>query len=245
MSSLTSLSNGSLTPPSYISGAEYQLKYYIDKVGDLVKNDINTIAHAHVLTMDFDEDKLFSYCGVKVTPSGELAILFAEDKLGTNVDYAMEKSNLAKALDTASNEKPLNHTARVGVREDYESKIEAATKELAKYLGKEVPFDPNFDETWAKLSASSETRDDYPANLGNFTLKYLEGLNWYLKCQKFDTDDMLQEGLTEAIENNLIKFRIVDKLSKSYNEAVVEDGVLYLQVSCSNIHLRQSTLTNS
>ncbi|KAI5457675.1 hypothetical protein BGZ63DRAFT_393465 [Mariannaea sp. PMI_226] len=219
---------------SYISGAEYQLKYYVEKFGDLIKDDINTIAHAHVITMDLDEDKLFSYCGVKVTSEGELAIIFVEDKLGTNIDYAMEKSNLQKALDAAPNSKPLNHTARVGIKDDYEPKIAAAQAELNKYLGKEITFDPNFEDTWAKLSASKDTRDDYPTNLGNFALKYLEGLNWYLKCQKFHEDDMLQEGLTEALEGNAIRFRIVDKLSKSYNESVIEDGVLYLQTTAAN-----------
>lgn len=48
----------------------------------------------------------------------------------------------------------------------------------------------------------------------------------------FENDSMLQEGFAEAITKKTIKFRIVETLKNNndYNEAAVEDGVLYIQV---------------
>lgn len=185
--------------------------------------------------MDFDEEKTFSYCGCKVTPEGELAIVFSQGNLGTNIDHALEKSNLTKALNSAPpTSKPMNHSARVSIFEDYEPKIGDVQEKLNKILGKEIPLVPNFEDVYEKLSKSTDVRDDYPTNLGSFVLKYFEALNDYLTYQKFDSDEMLQEGLVEAIENNAIHFRIVDKLAGSYCEPVIEDGIVYLQTTSAN-----------
>lgn len=52
-----------------------------------------------------------------------------------------------------------------------------------------------------------------------------------LKYAGFKDDDMLQEGLAEAVPSKTIKFRVVKALKKGpRNEAEIEDGVLYLQV---------------
>jgi hypothetical protein len=68
---------------------------------------------------------------------------------------------------------------------------------------------------------------------------FKDGLKWQLEYQKFKGDDMLQEGLAEVLSSKTFKFRIVDKLKKGYNEAVIEDGVGYLQVC--NLKLRSIT----
>jgi hypothetical protein len=54
-----------------------------------------------------------------------------------------------------------------------------------------------------------------------------------LENQKFGSDDLLQEGFQEAINKNEIALKIVDKLDcgGSYNEVVIKDGVLIVQVS--------------
>ena len=54
---------------------------------------------------------------------------------------------------------------------------------------------------------------------------------YQLKYAGFKEDDMLQEGLAEAVPSKTIKFRIVKALKSGYrNEAQIEDGTLYLQV---------------
>ncbi|KAF5020807.1 hypothetical protein F66182_7167 [Fusarium sp. NRRL 66182] len=52
-----------------------------------------------------------------------------------------------------------------------------------------------------------------------------------LENDKFDKDDMLQEGLLEAVDKHAVYVRVVDQTSRSYNETVVEDGLLYLQTT--------------
>jgi hypothetical protein len=42
---------------------------------------------------------------------------------------------------------------------------------------------------------------------------------------------MLREGLLEAVKGGEVRFRLVDEIKRPYNEAVIEDGILYLQVS--------------
>lgn len=60
--------------------------------------------------------------------------------------------------------------------------------------------------------------------------EYFDGFVSQLNWQKFEDDDMLQEGFKEAVDKNEVALRIVDKLQQgSYCEAVVEDGILWLQ----------------
>lgn len=42
---------------------------------------------------------------------------------------------------------------------------------------------------------------------------------------------MLQEGLGEVFESKTFKLRVVKTIKTSYTEVVIEDGIVYLQVS--------------
>jgi hypothetical protein len=56
-----------------------------------------------------------------------------------------------------------------------------------------------------------------------------------LERNGFKDDVMLQEGFQEGVSKNEIAVRVVSKLVKgTYNEAVIEDGVLYLQMTPDN-----------
>jgi hypothetical protein len=51
-------------------------------------------------------------------------------------------------------------------------------------------------------------------------------------CAKFGEDEMLQEGLLEALEKKEIAIRVVDKLTddkSTYNGCTIDDGVLYIE----------------
>lgn len=75
-----------------------------------------------------------------------------------------------------------------------------------------------------------DDRPDWEKQLGYMAIQYFKGLLYTLEYEKFGSDDMLQEGFAEAVDKGEIKFRVVKKLtSGSYNESVVEDGVLYMQ----------------
>lgn len=62
-------------------------------------------------------------------------------------------------------------------------------------------------------------------------LWYFDGLRGQLVDQVFKDDEMLQEGLAEAVTEKTFRIRIVKELKRGSNEVVIEDGVVYLQVS--------------
>lgn len=183
--------------------------------------------------MDLDEKKKNYYCGVDITDAGELVLLFSEGNLGVNIGDTVAKEKLEKALNEANNtEKPMSYFTRAGIKEEYTEKIAPVQEKINKLLGTEIALQPNFEELFAKLKSSSDAADNWEKNMGYYLRLYFEGLNDYLEREKFGEDEMLQEGLVEAIEGKTVQFRIVDKLTKGYyNEPLIEDGVLYLQVS--------------
>ncbi|KAK3989905.1 hypothetical protein QBC44DRAFT_381029 [Cladorrhinum sp. PSN332] len=223
---------------AYVEGAIYQIKYLTGRYENL-KDEINDIAHAHVLTLDVEDANpaRFSYCGSDVT-DGKLRILFVETCLGTNVDYCLQEDSLLGALNAAPSDKPFSFYARASIRNEYEPQIAEARHDIAQLLGKnddEVTLTPNFEDTFAKLQEASKKRDsslreDWQKVIGDFIYRYFSGLVYQMKYQKVGEDELIQEGFLEAVSKNEIAFRIVDNLKyDSYCECDVEDGVLYLQ----------------
>ncbi|KAK9424860.1 putative Glycosyltransferase 2-like domain-containing protein [Seiridium unicorne] len=223
----------------YINGAIYQLKSYESSFGKEGLKELNSIAHKHVITMDVDDAKRFNYGGVDVH-EGNLRILFAPDNLGVNIDYACEKETLQKALNEAApaegSSEPLSFATRTGIRQDYDPKIEEIRENIANLIAKpDIKLNPNFEETFAKLKEESrvektELREDWEKYIGYMAFQYFEGLVSQMQWQKFENDDLLQEGFNEAVDKGEITLRIVDRLKEGlYGECEVEDGVLYLQ----------------
>ncbi|KAK0748392.1 hypothetical protein B0T21DRAFT_344057 [Apiosordaria backusii] len=221
---------------AYIEGAIFQIRYLSGRFGNEFTAEINDLAHAHVLTVEVEDQDppRFTYNGCDVK-DGKLRILFHEKNLGVNIDNALQENSLLPALNNAPSDKPFSFHARNGIRQDYESAIAGVKKDIADLLGKsqdEITINPNFEANFAKLSEKAPGRDDWQERLGNFTLKYFEGLAYQMRYQKVGEDEMVQEGLLEAVEKNEYAFRIVDTLKySSYCEVVLEDGVLYLQTT--------------
>jgi hypothetical protein len=129
--------------------------------------------------------------------------------------------------------KALNIVARNAIREDYDPKIEDLRAAIAALVGMpDLKLNGNFEhnaEELAKLGEKAEYQWD--KKIGQTTLSYFEGVQQAIETQGFKGDDMLQEGFQEGISNGEICLRIVHKLKKgTYNEIVIEDGVLYVQV---------------
>jgi hypothetical protein len=225
---------------SYVDSAIYQIKYLSGRYDSLAQ-EINDICSAHVLTLDVDEvsPARFSYCGGDVV-DGKLTMVFNEKCLGTNINDCLNEGNLFSALNKAPSDKPLSFSARIGIRSEYDPSIEKPRQELAEMVGKtadKITFNPNFEETFAKLTEAakvkgSDLRDDWQSVLGSFTFKYFEALVYHMKYIKVGDDELVQEGFLEAVPKLEFVFRIVDKLKdsgSSYNEVVIEDEKLYLQ----------------
>jgi len=230
-----------MTANSYVDSAIYQLKYFEQYHKEEGIKELNEICSAHVLTMDVDEAKKFSYCGC-IVDDRKLVIVFNRDNLGVNTNDALTTKTLLGALNDAppaeGNTSKISFAARTGIREEYDPKIEDLRAKVAAMVGKpELKFEPNWDDAFAKLSAEKKRKgngldDDWESRLGYYIQSYFEGLEWMMRSQSFADDDMLQEGFNEAVEKAQVAFRIVDKLKYgSYCEVVVEDGVLYIQVS--------------
>lgn len=204
------------------------LRRYIDNHGDDAKQEINKVASAHTIIMDLDVDKKISYCGCAVTPSGQLAMLWQDGNLASNIDHVFGEDKLNAALNEVPGE-GIGYQTRLDIKESYESKIAEVNAQINTALKREYTFEPGFEAAYAKLKG---TNADFKENLGSYVHNYYAALVRALLYNKFDSDDMLQEGFNEAVESGKIAFRIVDasKMKSSYGEVVIEDGVLYIQV---------------
>jgi hypothetical protein len=223
---------------SYIEGAIYQLKYFLQTHGDHGKDEINSVAFAHTITMGEDVSGKISYCGA-VIDDGNLRIVFKQGNLGTNLDYALQK--LEDALNDAPHpdKKPLSVKARLYIEKEYNAEVEELVEKFEAMLAvKPFTLNPNFEDNFNAMKASKSTdkSDDWEQNLGNFTLKYFAGAEYQMKYKKFGEDDMLQEGFNEEVSKHEMTLRIVDKLKKGsgYSEIFIEDGVFVIQTTPNN-----------
>ncbi|KAG6842917.1 hypothetical protein H0H93_002862 [Arthromyces matolae] len=93
----------------------------------------------------------------------------------------------------------------------------------------DVVLDPNFEANYAALSVKSD--QTWHKNFGTVHLAYFKnGLRAQLTSQGFKGDEMLQEGLAELLPSKTFKIRVVPK-TKSTIETVLEDGVVYIQMT--------------
>lgn len=209
----------------------------LDWAKEPVKTSINTLASAHVLTIEIDPTASFQYCASDIK-DGKLRIVVAPKGLGTNVNSALNDDNLKKALNEASVSAGdnLSYAAEEGLRKYWYPKKDEIEAKATGILGQPVKLNPRLEENYAALKAESEKADTklikhWEANFGNSIYGYFNGLVFQLEAQKFKGDEMLQEGLFDAVSKAEIALRTVDNLTKgNYCESVIEDGILYLQV---------------
>ncbi|RYP62851.1 hypothetical protein DL771_009545 [Monosporascus sp. 5C6A] len=147
---------------SYVEGAIQGLKEFVGNYGPDGVQELNSICSTHVLIIDLDEARQFSFCGTDVH-KGRLRALFADGYLEANIDDALGRNALLKAP---------NDAAGVGLRRG------------AKLRG--ADGHPHFEDTFAKLLAESkvrkrELRPDWQGYLGYFTLLYWEAIVTQLK----------------------------------------------------------------
>ncbi|PNP80932.1 hypothetical protein FNYG_05747 [Fusarium nygamai] len=162
-------------------------------------------------TPNVDEDETFNTCGAKFISDGKLTIVFGADRLGSNTNT-------------------LSYYARKGIREDYKPDIAKVQSDLKDILLKDITLHPHFEEVYEKLKQTKEGTD-FNQYLGAFILNYFRGLVSTLKWRKFNSDDILQEALNEAMEKGEVHFRILNTVAGSSGEAAIKDGILYLQTS--------------
>jgi hypothetical protein len=177
----------------------------------------------------------FSYCGTEVK-DGKLHLLFHPDRLATNInDLAQQLAETLTQAPQPDGASTLSYAARHSIKTDYTASINDVLEKVRTILqNPEFKFEPEYEALSEKLKASKDVRDDWQTNLGSFAKSYYESFQSTLESEKFADDDMLREGLQEAAPKGVIKLRIVDKLSteqNGYNEIIIDDGALVIQVS--------------
>ncbi|KAI0969034.1 hypothetical protein F4678DRAFT_463787 [Xylaria arbuscula] len=223
----------------YFDGAYRRLEEFENYYKEDGVKELNEIAHAHVVTLDVDEQNRFSSAGSDIV-EGKLRLLFNPKSLGSNIPYCLDRGILTKALNDAPGPEgaPLSFAARTSIRLNYDPKIEEIRARVAELVNKpDIKFNPNFDENFAKLLAESKVKKtdlskDWEDNFGYSIASYFSGLVSQLEWQKFEDDELLQEGFNDVIDKGEVVLRIVDKLQKSsYCEVAIENGVLYIQAT--------------
>ena len=212
----------------------------MEDYGDEGKAELNQLAYSHTILIAPTSDPKITYSSCDIV-DGSLRNVFAKSCLGTNVLDAT--SDIASAINIASSAagatSPLDFIARSNIKRVWDPKADELQSQFCTILACPViTLTPNFERNAAALErfdkANKKTkyplREDWLSRIGEWTLEYFEGAKDTLEYKGFDKDDMLQEGFKDVIEKNEIELRVVEKLVKgSYNEVVVENGVLIIQ----------------
>jgi hypothetical protein len=113
---------------SYAEAVPYGFEYFItSRYDEQMKTEINTIAHAHVVTMEHDDAGTVKYCSCDIK-DGKIRILFNSKELGVNINNLYEE--LPKRLNEA--EQPagadgkvpvLGPQARLNISKEYNEQI--------------------------------------------------------------------------------------------------------------------------
>lgn len=158
--------------------------------------------------------------------------------LGTNCGDAL--SELPIALNNAEQPagpdgKPpvLGALARLSIAQEYDTEIAQLQAKFDKVLNTPLKLNPNWEANYAKLKSSKKDSGTWEKRFGAAAKNYFDGCHNQLTYHKFGEDEMLQEGLLEALEKKEITIRVVDKLTdakNTYNGCAIEDGVLYIEV---------------
>ena len=205
------------------------MKNFITKHGDSGKDELNSVCPTHIITLI--PSPKFSYCGCDVE-EGKLRLLFHPEKLGTNISHVGQEP--AETLSTApqpAGAPSLSYTARHSIKTDYDPKIGALVEKGRKLLhNADFRFDPDFDALGAKLKEGKDVSENWESNLGSYAFKYFESFVDALEREKFGDDELLREGLEEGVSKSTVKLRLVDSLKSGYNEVLIDDGVLLVQV---------------
>ncbi|KAI9816269.1 MAG: hypothetical protein M1827_001870 [Pycnora praestabilis] len=227
----------------YVEAAHHGINEYLKKFGSDGKSELNSVCSTHTITLEPATSSKISYAGCEIS-GGMLRLMFGKGYLGSNITEVC--TELAGAVNAAGKSfvpgggAALDFDAKNSIRNDYEPAIGDVKARISTLLALPVvTLHPNFEQNFAKIAAytaSGQQSNMYPRDwqkrLGGHTLLYFEGLANQLERAGFKNDEMLQEGFKDVVERNEIGLRIVDRLVKgSYNECVIEGGVLYMQTT--------------
>jgi hypothetical protein len=221
---------------SYVNGFVRQLEAYLQLYGGDGKEELNTVCPNHSITLEAANIDRDISCDVK---DGNLRILFREKRLGVNTSSAS-----VYKVEDAVNNAPLpagcsprmSFTARQSVRLQFDTQIEEVRSTVASILHvPSIKFTPNFEQIFDNIKVIRRARHAgsiWEENFGRTGLSYYKNAFLDVVSRRFANDEILVEAFQEAVYENEVRLRIVDKLNNTDNsfEGVIEGGVLYIQV---------------
>ncbi|KAF5311022.1 hypothetical protein D9619_007900 [Psilocybe cf. subviscida] len=212
----------------YVEGLISALERFVDKFGDTGRAYIKNAVTTGEVRLAVNDKKPNETIDGDVR-DGVYYILFGADRLGSNQGYQFDE--LTRAINRVPYQ-GFTLLAKHSMETVYEPEIDEVREHINEILNsKEVVLEPNFEALYAALQKREDP--DWQRVLGDAALGYFrDGVASQLERQGFKGDEMLQEGFFEGVPSKTIKLRIVDKIkSGEYSEAVIEDGVLYIQTT--------------
>ena len=197
-------------------------------------DEANQLASAHKLTLANDDSTTHSGCDLR---DGALRIIFNEAQFGSWYNGAL--GELAEALDatSAAASGPYSFMARFTVERDYTPHAEEVRKRVAETLAiPDVKLSPRHEEN-AQVLEKAGVRG-WKEDWGRTVMKVMKDAAEGLEKAGFKSDDMLQEGLQEALTGKeLAVYMGAEDAKGQWNAVALKEGVIQLQVGLSPLSL--------
>jgi len=148
------------------------------------------------------------------------------------------------AVDPAEHRSSISFIASQSVKLKFDTQIEAIRLKAASMLQfPSIKLTGDFETIFTKLNAAKPLYWDIKEKrLGDTAFEYFKNAFLEVVRIKFANDDMCCEAFRDAVFRDEVRLRIVDQIAQRngfHFEAVIEEGVLYIQVS-GHLDLRSS-----
>ena len=145
------------------------IKRYIEKYGTEGKNELNTLASTHVMTLESVTTQDFYYCGREIS-GGCLRIMFKKDQLAVNVERGT--SDLDKTVNAAGAAAPGASTLDFDAKHGIQSKYDPAVGEVRDKIQRTVKIPiltltPNFEHNFTVMDKFEKSDPRVPLGRAN------------------------------------------------------------------------------
>jgi hypothetical protein len=222
---------------SYVTSLIGELENYIRRYGDDGILKLNSVCFTHSIRLAAEESSDYPGCDIK---DGSLRILFQEKFLGANCSsgiWGFEQA-VNNAVDPTENNSSISFIAAQSLKRKFDTQIEAVRLKAASMLQfPSIKLTGDFETIFTKLKAAPKPAPEYWISqeklLGDVAFEYFRNAFLEEVRIEFSNDDMSCEAFRDAVFRDEVRLRMVDEISGRNGfdfEAVLEEGVLYIQV---------------
>jgi hypothetical protein len=219
---------------SYITSLIRELENYIRRYGDGGISKLNAICFNHSICLAAEKASDYPGCDIK---DGSFRTLFQENCLGADCFSGIWGFDQAvnNAVDPTKHSS-MSFLATQSVKLKFDTQIEAIRLKAATMLQfPSIKLTGDFEAIFTKLNAAKPLYwDTKEKRLGDVAFEYFKNAFLEEVRLEFANDDEACEAFREAVFRDEVRLRIVDQIAErnGFNfEAVIEEGVLYIQVS--------------